>query len=134
MIRRSEFDISMNGRTLPCSLAEPGRDTAPSDPALLMCLGGPRKKAMEESPYVHSVERFVDAGYRAVSIDLPFHGDRGDPRGPNGLLGMCAAVVAGEDPFAMFVEDGMARIDECIRRGHAGANHGVYVYGHRPLC
>ena len=38
MIRHSEFDISVNGRTLPCLLAEPGRDTATADPALFVYL------------------------------------------------------------------------------------------------
>ena len=128
MIRRSEFDISVNGRTLTCLLAEPDRLTAMDDPALLFCLSGPRKKAIDEPPHSGTVDRFVRAGYRAVSIDLPCHGDRAGTQKPTGLAGMCAAVMAGEDPFVMFVEDGMACIDECMRRGYARAGR-IYIYG-----
>ena len=128
MIRHSEFDISVNGRTLPCLLAEPDPVTAVDDPALLFCLSGPRKKAIGENPYSDSVDRFVRSGYRAVSIDLPCHGDRASTEEPTGLAGMCAAVLAGEDPFAMFVEDAMACTDECIRRGYARSGR-IYVYG-----
>lgn len=71
---------------------------------------------------------FVTAGHRAVSIDLPFHGDRIIDGHKEGIDGFCEAVVAGQDPFGPFVDDIGACIDACAQRGWV-RNDRVFVTG-----
>jgi hypothetical protein len=47
-----------------------------------------------------------------LSFDLPNHGARLDAFG-EGIGGMCAAHLAGSDPFAHFVSDGGVVVDAC---------------------
>jgi dienelactone hydrolase len=118
----TEFAVEASGLT--CALASP---PAPApDPALLLTFSGTRQMALGRHPYDLATKAFVDAGHSALSFDLPHHGDRVGPYG-EGIAGMCAALVAGQDPFARFVADGKAAIDACRARG-VGAG-GVFAYG-----
>jgi dienelactone hydrolase len=118
----TEFTVEPEGLT--CALAAP---PAPApDPALLLTFSGTRQMALGRHPYDLATKAFIEAGHYALSFDLPHHGDRVEAYG-EGIAGMCAALVAGKDPFAGFVADGKAAIDACLKRG-IGAG-GVFVYG-----
>lgn len=118
----TEFVVETEGLT--CALAAP-RTPAP-DPALLLTFSGTRQMALGRRPYDLATKTFLDAGHSALSFDLPHHGDRIASCG-EGIAGMCAALTAGEDPFAGFVADGRAAIDACLAKG-IGAG-GVFAYG-----
>ena len=119
----TEFVVETEGLT--CALAAP---PAPApDPALLLTFSGTRQMALGRHPYDLATKAFTDAGHCALSFDLPHHGDRVGPCG-EGIAGMCAALIAGEDPFARFVADGKAAIDACLKKG-IGVNSGIFAYG-----
>lgn len=118
----TEFVVETEGLT--CALAAP--PVPAPDPALLLTFSGARQMAMGRHPYDLAAKAFTDAGHYALSFDLPNHGDRIDPYG-EGIAGMCAALIAGEDPFTRFVADGEAVIDACLERG-IGAG-GTFAYG-----
>lgn len=87
-------------------------------PLLLLNFSTDRKSSLRGGRYGDPARIFLEAGHRVASFDLPAHGERVDRHGA-GIGGLCARVVAGEDPFAEFVTDGRGVIDECIRRGLA---------------
>ena len=113
-----EFDVATDAGPLTCTLASPAPENAAADPALLLAFAGARQSIIGDDERYEIVERFVQAGHRALSFDLPNHGDLVDAHGES-LVGMCAALVAGDDPFARFVSLGKNVIDACLERGIA---------------
>ncbi len=119
----TEIVIETPDGPLTCSLAAPTGPPA-AKPALLLTFGMTRQSALTEDPRHLPAWIFTEAGHYALSFDLPNHGDRLDAFG-EGIGGMCAATLAGRDPFARFVSDGRAVIDACQRLGIPGSEHVV---------
>ena len=113
-----DLSVTANGRTFAVRVLSPPADKLAKDPALLLTFAMDRVTSLEKRPYSLAAEYFVAQGHRAASFDLPNHGERIDHHG-EGIEGMHNAFVAGDDPFAMFVADGKAAIDECVKRGLA---------------
>jgi dienelactone hydrolase len=112
-----EFPIRVGDRTVTGLLAEPQEGHLAPDPALLLTFASTCRETMTVSPYDEPAKVFVAAGHRALSFDLPEHGGRVTPGREAGIAGMCQALVAGQDPFKLFVSDGQAAIDACLQRG-----------------
>jgi dienelactone hydrolase len=109
-------ELYVEDRRLSCSLAQPDSSTKSSAPALLLSFSSTRQSALMEHPYDLPAKTFLAAGHFVLSFDLSHHGERVDKYG-EGIEGMCRAFMAGYDPFARFVADGMAAIDACLQRG-----------------
>lgn len=124
---RTEFSVESGGRSLTCALASPAENELADDAALLLSFSGTRQSTMDSPAQNMGVEGFVAAGHRALSFDLPNHGDNVDSFG-EGITGMCAAFVGGNDPFTRFVADGRVVIDACVERG-LGRPGRIYVCG-----
>jgi len=116
----TEIVVETPGGPLTCSLA--ALDGPPAArPTLLLTFGMTRHSALTEQPHHLPARIFTEAGHCAISFDLPNHGERIDAFG-EGIGGMCAAFLAGHDPFARFVSDGRAVIDACGRLGIPGSD------------
>jgi dienelactone hydrolase len=120
-MKLTEFPIRVGDRTLKGLLAEPAEGRLAPDPALLLTFSSTGRDSLTTAPYDESAKAFVAVGHRALSFDLPEHGDRVTPGREAGIAGMCQALVAGKDPFELFVADGRAAIDACIERKLARA-------------
>jgi dienelactone hydrolase len=116
-MRISDFVVSVGGTPLTCSLAQPDGPLTPN-PALLLTFGMTRQSALTEHPHDLPTRIFLAAGHSVLSFDLPNHGQRVDAHG-EGIGGLCAAFLAGHDPFGRFIADGQAVIDACLQRGLA---------------
>ena len=127
-MKLTDFPIRVGDRTVTGLLAEPEEGGLAPDPALLLTFASTRRETMTVAPYDESAKAFVAAGHRALSFDLPEHGDRVTPGREAGIAGMCQALVAGRDPFELFVADGRAAVDACLRRGLARAGR-VFACG-----
>lgn len=114
----SEFDVTTDAGPLTCGLASPAPENTATDPALLLAFGGTRQGPLGADAHSDPVKLFVRAGHRALSFDLPNHGDLVDAHG-EGLTGMCTALLAGDDPFARFVANGKKVIDVCLEKDWA---------------
>lgn len=84
--------------------------------ALLLTFSSTRQASFYEAPYDIPARLFAGAGHAVASFDLPNHGEQINGFG-QGIDGLCAAFCAGEDPFAQFVEQGSAVIDDCLAQG-----------------
>jgi len=113
--RLAEFEVPVAGRRVSCLLAEPHRPAA--RPALLVNLAADRHTSLLNHPYDIPVRAFLAAGHRAVSFDLPCHGERRGPSSEQGIAGMRDSLLAGEDPFAVLVADGRAVVDAMLDGG-----------------
>lgn len=111
----TEIIIPTPNGPLTCSLAAPDGASA-AEPALLLTFGMSRHSALTEDPHDLPARIFTAAGHCALSFDLPNHGGR-IPVFGEGIGGMCAAYLAGHDPFARFVSDGRAVLDAAERLG-----------------
>lgn len=116
--RREDFTVAVGGREFPVIALSPPGGMLAEDPCLLLTFGADRSSAMFSEPYSLSPKVFLERGHRALTFDMPAHGDRVDQYGGS-IPGWLNAFLAGVDPFAMFVEDGKAVINECVRRGWA---------------
>ena len=114
----SEFAIATARGPLNCALAAPAPGKLAADAALLLAFGGTRQAVLDGDSGFAPALHFVRAGHRALSFDLPNHGDFVDQYGQS-IDGICAAFVAGDDPFARFVAHGKAAIDACVEKGLA---------------
>jgi dienelactone hydrolase len=114
----SEFTVETERGPLNCALASPPAGELATDPALLLTFGGARQGVLDGDSSFAPALHFVRAGHRALSFDLPNHGDFVDDYGQS-IDGICAAFVAGDDPFARFVANGKAAIDACLETGLA---------------
>ena len=127
-MKLTEFIVETRAGPLTCALAEPEKDGAAADSVLLLSVGGARMSAEQEpSP---TVRFFVEAGHPVVSFDMPNHGDLVDRHGQS-IGGMCAAFLAGDDPFDRFVDNGVAVIDACLEKGLADPQRIVVSGGSR---
>lgn len=112
-----QLTIATDTGPLTCVLAEPQAGVgAGQDAALLFSFVSTRQAALDKSPYVLAANVFLETGNRVLSFGLPNHGERVDSHG-EGIRGMCAALLAGADPFERFVADGRAAVDYCLERG-----------------
>ena len=91
-------------------------DHAQASNALLLTFSSTRQSAFYEEPQEIPARLFAAAGHAVVSFDLPQHGEQVNTFG-QGIEGFCAAVCAGADPFAQFIEQGQAVIDACLAQG-----------------
>ena len=132
MLECEEFSVDVGGQPLTCLLAEPRQLS--HRPALLLNFSKHRANALQEAPHDITPRMFAAAGHRAVSFDLPCHGDAAAPGRPQGIEGFCAEWMNGRDVFALFVDEGRAVLDALIRRGLAepgrifasGTSRGAY--------
>ena len=121
-----EFAVEVRGQALTCLLAEPSELS--DRPALLLNFATDRATTLKTEPYSITPRMFLDAGHRALSFDLPCHGDRAVPGQPKGIAGFCAEWVRGTDVFAGFVEEGHAVTDALIERKLAEPDR-IFVSG-----
>lgn len=122
-----EFVLTVGSRTLTPRCVSPKGDRLAAKPLLLLNLCADRETALKAQPYCVGVSWFLAHGHRAVSFDLPNHGQRVDQYG-EGIQAWRNAWVAGEDRFSQFVEEASAVIGKCIERGYAEPGR-VVVYG-----
>ncbi len=113
-----EFVIERPYGKLKVSVISPPAEKLADNPLLLMNFSADRESALPGGRYGTITKPFLDEGHRVVSFDLPAHGERVGKYG-SGIAGLSASVGAGEDPFAVFIEDGKAVMDELIKRGLA---------------
>jgi len=118
--RAEEFTVRTGDTQLAVSLAAPAPGQLATRPMLLLYFSADRMASLPDGRYGAPGRIFLEAGHRVASFDLPAHGDRVDGLG-GGIAGLAARISVGQDPFADFVADGRAVIDECIRRGIAEA-------------
>jgi hypothetical protein len=112
------FTLTRDGQKLSVQIETPAAGQLAARPMLLLNFSTDAQSSLHRGRYGKPAQFFLAHGHRIASFDLPAHGERVDRHG-KGIDGLCARVVAGEDPFALFVADGQAVIDECIRRGWA---------------
>ena len=110
------FEVQIGQRKITARVLSPAQ-LAP-DPLLLLSFSSDRNTALYTEPYNLTAKSFLEHGNRVASFDLPNHGERVNKYGAE-IAGMRNAFVNGEDPFAMFVQDGTAVIDRCIAAGLA---------------
>jgi hypothetical protein len=113
---------------VPGLLAEPNHAHLAADPALVLTFALTRQEALTTTPHNEPAKVFVAAGHRALSFDLPEHGDQATSGRAAGIAGMCQALLAGDDPFVRFVTEGHAAIDACLSR-HLARPGRIYVCG-----
>lgn len=94
--------------------------------ALLLTFSSTRQSAFYEQSQEIPARLFAAAGHAVVSFDLPHHGEQVNCFG-QGIDGFCAAFGAGADPFAQFIEQSRAVIDDCLDRGLG--HHGIVACG-----
>ena len=114
MVGWSEFSVEVSGQPLTCLVAEPKELS--DCPAMLLNFAADRTTTLKSEPYSITPRMFFAAGHRALSFDLPCHGDREVPGQPRGIAGFCAEWRRGVDVFAGFVDEGRAVIDTLIER------------------
>jgi hypothetical protein len=117
-VTAEEFSVASAGAKLTVEIQSPSASRLSARPLLLLNFSTDRKASLREGRYGEPARMFLENGHRVASFDLPAHGERVDRYG-SGIAGLCARFSAGEDPFALFVTNGQAVIDECIRRGWA---------------
>ncbi|MSP14177.1 MAG: hypothetical protein EXR62_14625 [Chloroflexi bacterium] len=122
-----EFALKAGNHELTCSLMTPPDTKANPNPALLLTFASTRQTALSEAPYDLIVQEFLAAGHSVLTFDLPNHGERIDSYGQS-LEGMREAFMAGADPFATFVQDGISAIDAALARG-IGTSGRIYTWG-----
>lgn len=113
-----DFTLDRPYGKLGVSVISPPSEKLAKEPLLLLNFSSDRRESLPGGKYGGIAQPFLDAGNRIASFDLPQHGERIDKYG-SGIAGMSASVAAGQDPFAVFVEDGRSVIDELIKRGLA---------------
>ena len=126
MVSWKEFSVEVKGRPLTCLLAEP--EELSDRPALLLNFAADRTATLKTEPYNITPSMFLAAGHRALSFNLPYHGDREVPGQPRGIVGFCAEWQRGVDVFAGFVDEGRAVIDTLIERRLAAPGR-IFVSG-----
>jgi hypothetical protein len=110
------FSVMRAAEKLTVEIQSPPASRLAVRPLLLLNFSTDRRSSLRGGRYGEPAKLFLEHGHRVASFDLPAHGERIDRHG-SGIDGLCARFVAGDDPFALFVVDGRAVIDECIRRG-----------------
>ena len=123
----TEFTLQVRGEELICSLASPEKARLSERSGLLVNISATRRFALLDPSQNHPTEPFLAAGHYVLSFDLPHHGERVKQYG-EGLSGMSGALMAGDDPFEQFVDDGKAALDACLEKG-IGPNGMIVAYG-----
>jgi len=90
-------------------------------PSLLITLGGPCQRMIDDADYRTVSDIFLAAGHRVASFDLPNHGERVDEHG-EGLPGMAKAIESGSDVFGDIRDTGRALIDHAVTQGWTRAD------------
>ena len=116
-----EFTVNVGSRRVAVLVVSPPPGKLAAKPALYLTFAGAREESLFGDPYDLTAKAFLEAGHRVASFDLPCHGARLGPFG-EGIPGLRDTFLAGQDPFAGFVEEGQAVITECLRRGLATAH------------
>ncbi len=114
MVSWREFSVEVKRQALTCLLAEPKELS--DRPVLLLNFAADHTASLKSEPYSITPRMFLAAGHRALSFNLPCHGDREVPDQPRGIAGFCAEWRRGIDVFAGFVDEGRAVIDTLIER------------------
>ncbi|MCX6049425.1 MAG: hypothetical protein NT075_30360 [Chloroflexi bacterium] len=127
MFNITEATLTTTSGPLTYRLHIPSAPQRAANPALLLTFSSTRTASFEETPYDIPAKLFAEAGHYVVSFDLPNHGEQINTFG-TGIVGMCAAFNAGQDPFAQFVAQGRAVLDSCLAQGVA-ASGGIYACG-----
>lgn len=127
-MRITEFEYESRGTMFGGLLAEPSDRAIAGPVPLVINLAAGRHETMTEEPFNWPARLFSAEGFRAVTVDLPHHGDRVAPWKEAGLSGMAEAWAAGVDSFSHFVRDGRALIDTLIQRHWADPAR-VYLHG-----
>ena len=91
----TEFSVQVRGESLKCLLAEPNRLS--NRPALLLNFALDRTTTLQTKPYDITPRMFVAAEHRAVSSDLPCHGERAISGQLKGIAGFYAEWTSGRD-------------------------------------
>ena len=123
----TDIAVENGPSSIICSLASPPSQELCERPALVLVFGADRKSVLNEEKCYQIAQTFVSAGHRALSYDLPNHGQFEDSHG-GGLIGMAAAFAAGDDPFQRFVGMGHRVIDHCLQQGLAEEGR-LFVFG-----
>jgi dienelactone hydrolase len=116
--RMTELDLNSPCGSFVARMIEPSDGMLAPDPVLLLTFAADRASSLTVEPYSIAAAHILGHGHRAASFDLPNHGDRIDDHG-SGIDGFRDALLAGRDPFAMFVGDASALIDRCVTEGLA---------------
>lgn len=127
MFNRTEITIATPTGPLTYSLHTPDAAQRAPNPALLLTFSSTRQASFDETPYDIPAKMFAEAGHSVISFDLPNHGEQVNPFGA-GIVGMCAALNAGQDPFAQFVSQGSAVLDACLAKG-VETTGGIFACG-----
>jgi dienelactone hydrolase len=114
----SEFSIPHGDDSIDVRFHTPNAPKPDGERALLLSFAGEKQSSLTADRFSLVAQEFVSHGHAALSFDLPNHGDQVDEHG-EGITGMRNALVAGEDPFQLFVDRGRAVIDYCLDRGLA---------------
>jgi hypothetical protein len=122
MFQITESILELPSSQLTYTLHTPTDARRASLPALLLTFSSTRQASFHESPYDLPAKVFAAAGHYVASFDLPNHGEQINQYG-QGIVGMCAALRAGADPFAQFVAHGQAVLDDCLRQGIGSSGH-----------
>jgi len=113
-----QFKVQVADREITAHVLSPPDGKFSKNPLLLISLAMDWKTSLTVEPYNGTAQKFLANGHRVLSFDLPNHGARVNQFG-EGITGMRNAFVAGQDPFAAFVQDAKAVIDRCIAEGIA---------------
>lgn len=113
-----DLTLEIAGRTIVARVLSPEPECLSGNPLLLVTLAADKETSLYVEPYNLTAQRFLEAGHRVVSFDLPSHGARIDENG-EGIQGFRNTFVQGIDPFQLFLEDARAVIDRCLADGLA---------------
>lgn len=129
----SRYSVNIGNRTLPYYVMRPDKPVTQERRLLLLTFTMDWTSSLTVEPFCIAASHFVQRGHYAVSFDLPCHGERSNGNS-QAIRDMCQAVREGADPFALFLENATAVIDQCIARGLAvpgrvvvsGTSRGAY--------
>ena len=127
------FLVRVGQSTIEPRLVSPPAGKLADRPSLLFNIVADWKYSLFGEKACLPTQTFLKRGHRVVSFDLPNHGTRIDRYG-DGLAGLCNAILAGQDPFARFIDEATAVIDHCLTKGFTetgrillcGASRGGY--------
>lgn len=111
---------------LTCLLREPER-LCPA-PFTFLCFFGDARESVDQV----AARQVLEAGHRVLSFDPPCFGERSEDFG-EGAEGLCAAFMAGEDPFLRFLSDAAAAVDALAPVSRGFFALGGHVGGYMAL-
>jgi pimeloyl-ACP methyl ester carboxylesterase len=120
-----EHTVPAPGGGLPVTLISPPAERLSPRPALALVFAADRQYSLfGEVVVALTTQLLLDAGHRVLTFDLPQHGARVDEHG-EGIGGLCAAYLAGHDPFAEFLGDAAAVLDHAAEAGWARSGNAL---------